>query len=197
MENPKSTLEELIEIIPGPDFPTGGLILGRSGIRSAYSTGRGSVMMRGASHDRGDSQGPRSDHHHRDSLSGEQGDDDREDRRTGAREAHRGHLRHPRRIDREGMRVVIEIKRDAVADVVLNQLYRFTPLQTSFGANMVALNGGKPELMTSRIDLGLRRVPRGGRLPADALPAQQGPRPRPCAGAALPSPSPTSTRSSA
>ena len=85
--------------------------------------------------------------------------------------------------DRQGYRVVIELKRDANSDVILNQLYRFTPLQTSFGANMVALNGGKPEVLTL-IDM-LRAfivVPRGGRQPAHQVPAAQGARPRPCAG---------------
>ncbi len=96
---------------------------------------------------RGAAQGARGDRRHRDSLSGEQGDDGREDRRARAREAHRGISDLRDESSREGIRVVIEIKRDAVADVVLNQLYRFTPLQTSFGANMVALNGGRPEVL--------------------------------------------------
>jgi hypothetical protein len=71
--------------------------------------------------------------------------------------------------DRQGMRVVIELKRDAMADVVLNQLYRFSPLQTSFGANMVALNGGRPETMTLRHADRVRRLPRGSRRPADEV----------------------------
>ena len=82
--------------------------------------------------------------------------------------------------DRDGYRVVIELKRDAVLDVVLNQLYRFTPLQTSFGANMVALDGGRPLVMTLKDMLhGLRRVPRRGDLAAHQVPARQGARPRP------------------
>ena len=85
--------------------------------------------------------------------------------------------------DRHGMRVVIELKRDAVPDVVLNQLYRFTPLQTSFGCNFVALNGGRPKLMKSaRHPHGLRRFPRGSGHAARPLPAEQGARPRPCPG---------------
>ena len=80
--------------------------------------------------------------------------------------------------DRHGMRVVIELHREAMADVVLNQLYRFSALQTSFGANMVALNGGRPETMNLKDMLvGLRRLPRGGRRPADEVPARQGARP--------------------
>ncbi|WP_395446822.1 DNA gyrase subunit A [Aminobacter sp. UC22_36] len=148
MENPGIDLPDLMEIIPGPDFPTGGLILGRSGIYNAYSTGRGSVMMRGK-------------------VNIEQSRGDREaiiitevpfqvNKATMIEKM--AELVRDKRIegisdirdesDRQGYRVVIELKRDANAEVILNQLYRFTPLQTSFGANMVALNGGKPELLT-------------------------------------------------
>ena len=85
--------------------------------------------------------------------------------------------------DRDGMRIVIEIKRDAMADVVLNQLWRYTALQSSFGANMVALNGGRPQILNLKEFVArLRRIPRGGRQPPHALPARQGARPRPCAG---------------
>ena len=85
--------------------------------------------------------------------------------------------------DRDGYRVVIELKRDAERDVVLNQLYRFTPLQSSFGANMVALDGGRPLLMTLKDMLdGLRRLPRRGGVAAHQASARQGARPRPCAG---------------
>ncbi|MBW3098244.1 DNA gyrase subunit A [Pseudohoeflea coraliihabitans] len=147
MDNPAIELPELMEIIPGPDFPTGGLILGRAGIRSAFETGRGSVMMRGRVHV----------------------EEIRQDREAiiitevpyqvnkAAMIEKMAELVRDKRIegisdlrdesDRQGYRVVIELKRDAVADVVINQLYRYTPLQTSFGVNMVALNGGKPELM--------------------------------------------------
>nr|WP_185982689.1 DNA gyrase subunit A [Aureimonas mangrovi] len=148
IDNPAITLPELMEIIPGPDFPTGALVLGRAGIQSAYSTGRGSILMRGKVH---------------------------VEQMRGEREAivvtevpyqvnkatmieKMAELVRDKRIegisdirdesDRDGYRVVVELKRDASSDVVLNQLYRFTPLQTSFGANMVALNGGKPEQMT-------------------------------------------------
>jgi len=147
MENPAIELPDLMEIIPGPDFPTGAQILGRSGIYNAYSTGRGSIVMRSKTHI----------------------EDIRNDREAiivtevpyqvnkAAMIEKMAELVREKRIegisdirdesDRQGYRVVIELKRDAVADVILNQLYRFTPLQTSFGANMVALNGGKPEVM--------------------------------------------------
>lgn len=148
MENPAIDLPELMEIIPGPDFPTGALILGRSGIYNAYSTGRGSVIMRGK-------------------VNIEQRAGDREsiiitevpyqvNKATMIEKM--AELVRDKRVegisdirdesDRQGYRVVIELKRDANAEVILNQLYRFTPLQTSFGANMVALNGGKPEVLT-------------------------------------------------
>ncbi|WP_127523616.1 DNA gyrase subunit A [Mesorhizobium sp. Z1-4] len=148
IDNPAMQLSELMEIIPGPDFPTGGLILGRAGIHSAYSTGRGSVAMRAR-------------------VSVEQIRNDREaivvteipyQVNKASMIEKMAELVRDKRIegisdirdesDRQGYRVVIELKRDSMADVVLNQLYRYTPLQTSFGCNMVALNGGKPEVMT-------------------------------------------------
>ncbi|MFL5185222.1 MAG: DNA gyrase subunit A, partial [Microvirga sp.] len=148
MENPDVSAEELIEIIPGPDFPTGALILGRAGARSAYTTGRGSVIMRAKS----EIEEVRKDREaiifteipyqvNKASLIEKIAELVREKRVEGISD-----LRDES--DRDGMRIVVEIKRDAMADVVLNQLYRYTPLQTSFGANMVALNGGRPELMT-------------------------------------------------
>ncbi|MEZ5871976.1 MAG: DNA gyrase subunit A [Nitratireductor sp.] len=144
IDNPSLPLSELMGIIPGPDFPTGGIILGRSGIRSAYETGRGSVLMRGKVHfeqvrDREAiivSEVPYQVN--KASMIEKIAELVREKRIEGIAD-----IRDES--DRDGYRVVIEIKRDAVADVVLNQLYRFTPLQTSFGCNMVALNGGKPE----------------------------------------------------
>src|SRR5215207_2541562 len=148
MENPDVSAEELIEIIPGPDFPTGAMILGRAGARSAYTTGRGSVIMRAKS----EIEEIRKDREaiifteipyqvNKASLIEKIADLVREKKIEGISD-----LRDES--DRDGMRIVVEIKRDAMADVVLNQLYRYTPLQTSFGANMVALNGGKPEMMT-------------------------------------------------
>ncbi|RCS24249.1 DNA gyrase subunit A [Phyllobacterium salinisoli] len=148
IDNPAIELPELMEIIPGPDFPTGGIVLGRSGIHSAYSTGRGSVVMRG----RVNIEPMRGDREaivitevpyqvNKATMIEKMAELVRDKRIEGISD-----LRDES--DRDGYRVVIELKRDAVADVVLNQLYRFTPLQSSFGVNMVALNGGKPEQMT-------------------------------------------------
>ncbi len=134
--------------MPGPDFPTGGMILGRAGIRSAFETGRGSVIMRG----KVTTEMVRKDREalviteipyqvNKATMIEKIADLVREKRVEGISD-----IRDES--DRDGMRVVVELKRDAVADVVLNQIYRFSPLQTSFGCNMVALNGGKPEQMT-------------------------------------------------
>lgn len=147
MENPAIELPELMEIIPGPDFPTGGHILGRAGIKSAFETGRGSVMMRGKTH----FETIRNDRNaiivtevpyqvNKASMIEKMAELVREKRVEGISD-----LRDES--DRQGYRVVIELKRDAVPEVVLNQLFRYTQLQTSFGVNMVALNGGKPELL--------------------------------------------------
>jgi len=148
IDNPAIELPELMEIIPGPDFPTGGIILGRSGIYSAYSTGRGSIIMRGKVHIepiRGDREAiivtevPYQVN--KASMIEKMAELVRDKRIEGISD-----IRDES--DRQGYRVVVELKRDAVADVILNQLYRYTPLQTSFGANVVALNGGKPEQLT-------------------------------------------------
>nr|WP_114948723.1 DNA gyrase subunit A [Microvirga calopogonii] len=147
IDNDDISTEELIEIIPGPDFPTGALILGRAGVKSAYTTGRGSIVMRAKS----EVEEIRKDREalifteipyqvNKASLIEKIAELVREKKIEGIAD-----LRDES--DRDGMRIVVEIKRDAMADVVLNQLYRYTPLQTSFGANMVALNGGRPELM--------------------------------------------------
>jgi DNA gyrase subunit A len=147
IDNPALGIDELINIIPGPDFPTGGIILGRQGIRSAYHLGRGSIVMRGKveittiRRDREAiiiSEIP----YQVNKATMVQRIDElvREKKIEGIAE-----LRDES--DREGFRVVIELKRDAMPDVVLNQLYRFTPLQTNFGANMVALDAGRPQLM--------------------------------------------------
>ena len=147
IDDPALSIDDLINIIPGPDFPTGGIILGRQGIRSAFHLGRGSIVMRGKV----------------------KIDTIRKDREAiiiteipyqvnkATMVARISELHREKTIegiadlrdesDRDGLRVVVELKRDAVADVVLNQLYRFTPLQTNFGANMVALDAGRPLLM--------------------------------------------------
>jgi len=147
IDDPAITIADINEIVPGPDFPTGGTILGRGGIRAAYNTGRGSVIMRA----RATVEEVRKDREaiivteipyqvNKASLIEKIADLVREKRIEGISD-----LRDES--DRDGMRIVIELKRDAVGDVVLNQLWRFTPMQTTFGCNFVALNGGKPELM--------------------------------------------------
>ena len=150
LDKPDISIDELTQIVPGPDFPTGATILGRAGILAAYHKGRGSIVLRARVHV--------------------------EELRNG-KEAliataipyqvnkkllieHIGELARDKRIEgvsgvwdetnREGMRIVVELKRDAIADVVLNQLWRFTDMQTTFGANMIALNGGRPEQLTLR-----------------------------------------------
>jgi DNA gyrase subunit A len=145
LDNPEITLEELVQIVPGPDFPTGAMILGRAGIAAAYHRGRGSILLRAKVHT-------------------EEIRKDREalivtaipyqvNKRVLIEKI--AELAREKKLEgiagvwdetnREGMRIVIELKRDAIADVVLNQLWRFTDLQTTFGANMLAINGGRPE----------------------------------------------------
>jgi len=147
IDNPSLSIDELINIIPGPDFPTGGIILGRQGIRAAYHLGRGSIVMRGK-------------------VSIETIRKDREaiviseipyqvNKATMVERI--AELVREKKIegisdirdesDRDGYRVVVELRREAMADVVLNQLYRFTPLQSNFAANMLALDGGRPQTM--------------------------------------------------
>ncbi|MFN3459788.1 MAG: DNA gyrase subunit A [Oceanibaculum sp.] len=148
VDDPSISLEGLMQHVPGPDFPTGGIVMGKRGIHEAYSTGRGSVVMRGR-------------------VAVEEIRKDREALVISEIPYQVNKARLIERIaevvnakivegisdirdesDRDGVRVVVEIKRDAQADVVLNQLYRYTPLQTSFGVNALALNGGRPEMMT-------------------------------------------------
>ncbi|MGQ4272920.1 DNA gyrase subunit A [Terrihabitans sp. B22-R8] len=147
IDNPELDVEALNEIVPGPDFPTGALILGRSGIRSAYTTGRGSITMRG----RATVEEVRKDREaiivteipyqvNKATLVEKIAELVRDKRVEGISD-----IRDES--DRKGMRIVVELKRDAVGEVVLNQLYRFTALQSTFGVNMVALNGGRPETM--------------------------------------------------
>ncbi len=145
--NPEITLDELLTIVPGPDFPTGGIIIGRSGIRSGLETGRGSVIIRA----RAEIENIRKDREaiiiteipyqvNKATLIEKIADLVRAKQIEGIAE-----MRDES--DRSGMRIVIELKRDATGDVVLNQLYRFTQLQTSFGMNMLALDNGMPRLM--------------------------------------------------
>jgi DNA gyrase subunit A len=147
IDRPEISIEELTEIVPGPDFPTGGIILGRAGIRSAYATGRGSVTLRGLVRTETVRGGREAliiseipYQVNKAAMVERIGELVREKKLEGIAEVRD-------ESDREGYRVVIELKREAIADVVLNQLYRFTQLQSSFGCNMVALNGGRPQLM--------------------------------------------------
>ncbi len=150
IEEPDLTSEQLIDYIPGPDFPTGGIMLGRSGARKAYLEGRGSVVIRSKT----------------------RVEEIRKDRwaivideipyqvnkatmieriAEAARDKKIEGIAHVQdESDRNGVRVVVELKRDATAEVVMNQLFRFTPMQTYFGCNMLALNGGRPETLTLR-----------------------------------------------
>ncbi|MEH2497727.1 DNA gyrase subunit A [Bradyrhizobium sp. AZCC 1678] len=147
IDNPALGIDDLINIIPGPDFPTGGIILGRQGIRSAYHLGRGSIVMRG----KVTIDAIRKDREaiiiteipyqiNKATMVERIAELVREKKIEGVAD-----LRDES--DRDGFRVVIELKREAMADVVLNQLYRFTPLQTNFPANMLALDSGRPQTM--------------------------------------------------
>ncbi len=147
IDNPDLSIDELMAIVPGPDFPTGGIILGRQGIRGAYHLGRGSIVMRG----KVTIETIRKEREaiivteipyqvNKASMVEKIAELVREKKIEGIAD-----LRDES--DRDGYRVVIELKRDAMADVVLNQLYRFTPLQSTFGANVVALDGGRPLVM--------------------------------------------------
>jgi DNA gyrase subunit A len=147
IDNPETSIDELMQVCPAPDFPTGGLILGRSGSHSAMHTGRGSVVMRGRTEIETLKNG-------RDAIIITEVPYQVNKARMIERMAE---LVKEKKIegiadlrdesDKSGVRVVVEVKRDAVADVVLNQLFSYTPLQTSFGVNMLALNQGRPELL--------------------------------------------------
>ncbi|RYJ03897.1 MAG: DNA gyrase subunit A [Acetobacteraceae bacterium] len=145
--DPETTLAQLMEIVPGPDFPTGGIILGRAGIRSAFETGRGSIPLR-AKCEIEEMRGGRQAivateipyQVNKSTLMERIAELVRAKQIEGISD-----LRDES--DRDGMRMVIELKRDATAEVVLNQLYRMTQLQTSFPVNFLALNNGRPQQM--------------------------------------------------
>ncbi len=150
IDDPDLTSEQLIEYVPGPDFPTGGVMLGRSGARKAYLEGRGSVIIRSKTR----VEEIRKDRYaivvdeipyqvNKAAMIEKIAEAVREKRIEGV-----SHVQDES--DRNGVRVVVELKRDATPEVVLNQLYRFSPMQTSFGCNMLALNGGRPEQLTLR-----------------------------------------------
>ena len=150
LDNPELTIDEILEIMPGPDFPTGGLILGRSGIRAAYHTGRGSVIMRGRTNMENFGK-------NREAIIVTEVPYQVNKARMVERIAEvvrdktiEGISDLRDESDRHGVRVVIELKRDANYAVVLAQLFRYTPLQTSFGVNSLALRGQRPELMNIR-----------------------------------------------
>jgi DNA gyrase subunit A len=150
IENPGITIEELIQIVPGPDFPTGPLILGQAGIRSAYHTGRGSIMMRSrhiVEKNRGDRESIVLT-----AIPYQVGKNGLVEKIAEAAKDKRieGVADIRDESSREGVRVVIELKRDATPEVVLNQLWRHTPAQSSFPANMLAIRGGRPETLNLR-----------------------------------------------
>jgi DNA gyrase subunit A len=145
LDNPEITIDDLCQIITGPDFPTGGIILGRGGILAAYHKARGSIIMRA----RVKVENIRKDREalivseipyqvNKRVLIEKIADLVRDKKIEGISDLWD-------ESNREGIRIVIELKRDAVADVVLNNLYKFSDLQTTFGANMLAINGGRPE----------------------------------------------------
>lgn len=149
MRNPDASVEELMEVLPGPDFPTGGIIVGRSGIRQAYKTGKGKITIRGKVEIE---------------YYGQQMDRERiiiTELPYGVNKAKLveriAELAREKRIDgisyiadesgREGMRIVVEVRRDASAHIIMNNLYKQTPLQTNFGVNMLAIDFGVPKIM--------------------------------------------------
>src|SRR5262245_35019733 len=154
VDDPEITIDGLMQLLPGPDFPTGGLILGRNGIKEAYHLGRGSIVVRARTHN----EEIRKD---REAIIVTEIPYQQSKKRLQERIAEcvnekiiEGIADLRDESDRDGVRVVIELKRDAMAEVVLNQLYRHTPLQTSFGVNMLALNGGRPQTMTLKDVIG-------------------------------------------
>jgi len=150
MDNPRITSEELFEIIPGPDFPTAPLILGSSGSRAAYTTGRGSILQR-CRHEIEEGRGDRRSIVLT-SIPFQVGKAGLVEKIAEAAKDKRieGISDIRDESNRQGVRVVIDLKRDATADVVLNQLWRHSPAQSSFPANMLAIRGGRPETLTLR-----------------------------------------------
>jgi len=150
IDNPGITVDELIQIVPGPDFPTAPLILGQSGARSAYHTGRGSIMMR-SRHEIEEGRGDRRSivltaipyQVGKNGLVEKIAEAAKDKRIEGISD-----IRDES--NREGVRIVMDLKRDATPEVVLNQLWRNTPAQSSFPANMLAIRGGRPEILNLR-----------------------------------------------
>ncbi|WP_299148143.1 DNA gyrase subunit A [uncultured Tateyamaria sp.] len=150
IEDPDLSSEQLIDYVPGPDFPTGGIMLGRTGARKAYLEGRGSVIVRSKTR----VEEIRKDRYAIviDEIPYQVNKATMIERiAEAARDKKIDGIAHVQdESDRNGVRVVVELKRDATAEVVLNQLFRFTPMQVYFGCNMLALNGGRPEQLTLR-----------------------------------------------
>jgi DNA gyrase subunit A len=150
IENPAITVDELFEIIPGPDFPTAPIILGQSGARAAYREGRGSILMR-CRHEietgRGDRRAIVLT-----SIPYQVGKNNLVEKIAEAAKDKRveGVSDIRDESNREGMRVVVDLKRDATPEVVLNQIWRHTPAQSSFPANMLAIRGGRPVVLNLR-----------------------------------------------
>ncbi|MBS0285414.1 MAG: DNA gyrase subunit A [Proteobacteria bacterium] len=150
LDNGAITTEELMEIVPGPDFPTGAIILGRSGARSAYATGRGSIIVR-SRHVIEEGRGDRRSivlteipyQQGKNALVEKIAEAAKDKRIEGVSD-----IRDES--NREGVRIVVDLKRDATPEVVLNQLWRHTPAQSSFPANMLAIRGGRPEMLGLR-----------------------------------------------
>ena len=148
IDNPELTIQQVMEYVPGPDFPTGATILGRNGIRAAYELGRGSLIMRARTRLEESRSGRESIiiseipyQENKARLHERIAEVVRDKKVEGVAEVRD-------ESDRDGVRLVVELKREAMADVVLNQLYRYTPLQTNFSVNALALDGGRPRLMS-------------------------------------------------
>ena len=155
VNNPSITEEELLEIVKGPDFPTGGIIIGKSGIRDAYLKGKGSIMIRAKTSIETSKKGKESIIISEVPYSVKKSYLIENIARVAKEKIVEGISELRDESNREGVRVVIDLKRDIQADVVLNQLFKFTPLQTSFGINLLALNNGIPELLNLRRYLNL------------------------------------------
>ena len=155
VNNPNVTEEELLDIVKGPDFPTGGIIIGKSGIRDAYLKGKGSIMIRAKTSIETSKKGKESIIISEVPYSVKKSYLIENIARVAKEKIIEGISELRDESNREGVRVVIDLKRDIQADVVLNQLFKFTPLQTSFGINLLALNNGIPELLNLRRYLNL------------------------------------------
>ena len=147
VEDPEISDDDLLNYVNGPDFPTGGIILGKSGIRSAYLTGKGSILIRGKTSIEETKKGRSSIIINEMPFAVKKSNLIETIAKVSRDKIIEGISELRDESNREGVRVVIDLKRDAQAEVILNQLFKFTPLQTSFGINMLALNKGVPELL--------------------------------------------------